>query len=660
MKERIKHFFKTNYIPLCFFALGVIIELVAVLVTSGKFFVRNPIMWLSILGTLTIVQFFILNQKARYIFSCVVLLVWMLIDIIFIVIYDMTGTIFDFSMLQLRNDGMAIIEKLPINFAFTSVAGVLVSAFIVFGSRPIKYVPKPTGKLLKVVIPVALSACLLAHGLMAALEVGKNDRDDYLESMLYEKTDSLYSDRGIMGNLATELYKSAFDKVEVGSLSDIEDFVYGAVSEPTPMFGRAKDYNVVTILCESFEWFSFIRDLEHYPNGHTADEATLRTLFPNLYNFYDHSIVMTNYHSREKTDVSENLSLMGSYPLTYYTNYDYATNNIPYSLPQVMKNLYEIPSTSFHNGTNTFYNRNEYLVDAIGFEAFVSSEQMVKEGVMVNHDELGEYNLDSEMIASCNEQMFPTDRRFNTYITTITMHGQYTHRENLQPYYDAIDASGILTLMEGTSQEAVDNNCFYHYVATAMEFDKAIGTLVSYLDQKGLTDNTLIMLFSDHNTYYNSQSNYIKDIDLTNNSNDKNLTELYRVPLMVKIGKGETQTVYNDKFVCTADILPTTLDLLGIKYYSNLYYGNSFFANEETVLYSRAYDMFLTDEMYFTTLNNIKYRSEVVDDDYIASVEVRAKKLLKKTSYINRIFASNFFNGERLAVFERRLKGLNE
>lgn len=659
MKEKLKEFFKINYIPITFFVLTVIIELIAVLVTSGKFYVRKPVMWLSVLGVLTIAQMFILNQRARYFFSCAALLVWIIVDLVFITIYDMTGTIFDFSMLRLRNDGMAIIEKLPINFAFTVSAGVLVSLFIVFGAYPIKYVPKPTGKLLKVALPIALSIVLVAHCVMAMIEVGANERYDYLEGKLYERADSLYSDRGLVGNLVTEMYKSAFDKVEVGSLDDIESFVYAEESEPSPMFGAASGYNVVTVLCESFEWFSFIHDLEHYPNGHTADEATLRTLFPNLYAFYDHSIVMTNYHSREKTDVSENLSLMGSYPLTYYTNYDYATNSIPYSLPNAMSTLYGVSSDSYHNGTNTFYNRNEYLVDAIGFNSFVSSEQMVKEGVMVNHDELGEYNLDSEMIASCNEEMFPTDRRFNTYITTITMHGQYTYRKNLQSYYDKLDESGILTLMDGTDAAAVNNNCFYHYVAAAMEFDKAIGTLTNYLDEKGLTENTLVVLFADHNTYYNSQSNYIKDIDLTVNAKNKNVTELYRVPLMIRIGNGEEHTVLNDKFVCTADILPTIMDLLGIRYYSNLFYGNSVFAGEETVLYSRAYDIFMTDEMYFSTLNNIKYSSEKVTEDYVASVEARAKKLLKKTSYINRIFAADFFTGDRLETYQRRIKRIN-
>ena len=34
-------------------------------------------------------------------------------DLVFVVIYDMTGTIFDFSMFKLRSDAMAIVEKEP-------------------------------------------------------------------------------------------------------------------------------------------------------------------------------------------------------------------------------------------------------------------------------------------------------------------------------------------------------------------------------------------------------------------------------------------------------------------------------------------------------------------------------------------------------------------
>lgn len=146
---------------------------------------------------------------------------------------------------------------------------------------------------------------------------------------------------------------------------------------------------------------------------------------------------------------------------------------------------------------------------------------------MTNYIDLGERNLDSEMIAACKEQMFPTDRRFNTYITTITTHGQYGYRENLEKYYDIMDSYGILPLSDGMDTASQNANTFRYYAAAAMELDRAVGAITDYLDEKGLTDNTLIVIFGDHNTYYQSLSNYVKDIYL-NTQTDKNVTDLYR------------------------------------------------------------------------------------------------------------------------------------
>ena len=50
------------------------------------------------------------------------------------------------------------------------------------------------------------------------------------------------------------------------------------------------------------------------------------------------------------------------------------------------------------------------------------------------------------MIQVCADKMFPTDQRFYTHITTITMHGQYSHRKNLENlgYYDELKAYGLV------------------------------------------------------------------------------------------------------------------------------------------------------------------------------------------------------------------------
>ena len=659
MKEKILTYFKTNYIPFLFAAAAIVIELTAVFVTSGKFYIRSPWMYFTILAALTFIQFFIPNNYARHVYSSIALAVFFVCDLVFVIIYEMTGTIFDFSMFKLRGDAMSIVEKLQINFTYVSVGGVILSGFVVFARMPVPYVPKPElTRMTKIVLPCMLAVLAGVHSTLVVFSLNADKDDVLLANKLYGTNESVYSDKGIIGNFASEIYEGVFKKTETGDLQEIDDFIYKKVSSDTvPCFGAAKGYNVVTILAESFEWFSFMRDTTAFPNGHKADEQILRQLYPNLYEFYDHSVAMTNFHAREKTDIAENLSLIGNYPLDYYLNYDYPENNIAYSLPNIMNDLYGVKSVSYHNGTRTFYNRNEYLTQAVGFESFVSSEDMTGES-MTNYIDLGERNLDSEMIAACKEQMFPTDRRFNTYITTITTHGQYGYRENLEKYYDIMDSYGILPLSDGMDTASQNANTFRYYAAAAMELDRAVGAITDYLDEKGLTDNTLIVIFGDHNTYYQSLSNYVKDIYL-NTQTDKNVTDLYRVPLMIKIGAGEESTVKIDKFTCTADILPTILSLLGIRYFENLYYGHSVFSEEESVLYSRAYDVFMTDKIYFSTLKNIKYVSPEVDENYYKDIENRSLFLLEKISFVNRIFASDFFRGTKEEKFIFKMSEIN-
>ena len=290
-----------------------------------------------------------------------------------------------------------------------------------------------------------------------------------------------------------------------------------------------------------------------------------------------------------------------------------------------------------------------------------------------------------------------------------------------------------ITAMGGDSFEAFNHNNFYYYCACVMEFDRALGEIINQLSIREnangtkLIDNTIICLFGDHNTYYSSLSNYVKDID---NTKDANYTNLFRVPLMIKypnidvvknyvgstlVNELATQLVADDntldtatalsmaqemvdnrykisgnqiiikKFMCTADIVPTLFDLAGINVHGNLYFGHSAFDWQQSVLYSRAYDMFITDNMYFVSLNNIKYIrkdntlanndpalkyadiSTYDSEQHIIEVEIEAKKLLDKLSICNRIFYNDYWGRKNIndntktnaQIFVQKLKEIN-
>ncbi|MCH5162207.1 MAG: hypothetical protein J1G38_01810 [Clostridiales bacterium] len=688
-------FAKRNYLMLGYIVAAILIELTGVAVTSGRFYMTEPWLYFTFIAIPCIISIYLKNGKVRYALFVTALAANFVLDFIFIVIFDSTGgTVFDYAMFGLRNDAMMIVESLPISFTFVFVSGIIISVYCTLGVMLKKYMPEPNStKSAMIITSAVLAFCIGADAMLLYFDNYQNNAND-LSFRLYRNETGTYSNKGIIGNFTNELARGWwFSDIDMGDTGELGDFIYAVSTEPTEMFGVAKDYNVVTILCESFEWFTFLMDEENYPYGFAKQivglteeeraaskaeiQANLRKLFPNLYRLYDSesTVVFNNAHSLDKTDISENKAIIGNYPLYEYINNTYPTNTLPFSLPNTLKSLYGIESNSFHDGTRTFYNRNVHHVNALGFESFTPVEDM---GFEVDETGLGERNLDSLMMEYCKTRMFPAGRPFNTFITTITQHGQYAYRENLKDNYARMDELGILPFDEDDE----DGNSLRYYVAAGMDLDKAVGIMLDYLDNTDyldsdgnpvtgadgkrlkLADRTIVTMYGDHNCYYQGVSNYVKDIY---SFDAINYTELYRVPVMMKIGTknlggnnhggvdGTSNAYFIEKFTCVVDIMPTILDVLGIRGFKNLMHGVSAFSDEESVLYSRAYDKFMTDKIYFNSLDHIIYQAEDAD---IEEIEQKCLELLEKISHINRIFAGDFFKGERGKVYYEKLKAL--
>ncbi|MBQ7881082.1 MAG: hypothetical protein IJ358_04500, partial [Clostridia bacterium] len=315
-----KKFFKSNSLVWIYFGLALLIELVAVFVTSDKFYIRMPWIFLLVQLFIVLILLCIPSNKARHITSSLLLIFFMIVDLVFIVIFEMTETIFDYGMFNLRNDGMAILESVPINFTFFAISMLAIALYIVFGGRYIRHAETPVS-IKWYAIP---SLVAVVVGLGVTLYVNNKDFEADVEAKLYRSSEASYCEYGIVGNFLNEFVKgSFFSNVKLGDEQELEDFIYSADDIYSTNFETTEEYNVVTILVESLEWHGFVQDFELFVNGHninysnytdedgqpyTSAEQILRELYPNLYNFYDSSIVMTNFYSREKTDISENIS----------------------------------------------------------------------------------------------------------------------------------------------------------------------------------------------------------------------------------------------------------------------------------------------------------------------------------------------------------------
>ncbi len=706
ISEKVKNIVDDNLLVVAYFICAVLIEMTAVFFVEGTPFLSKPFLALGVLVFICGIVLLVKNQIARTIVCTCLLALQAILDLIFAVVYTMTDQYFDLGMLQLRNDAFGILENLPVDFVTFYTGLFFCITFLVFGLRFAHRNKRSPGKRKSLFFKVGLMLAGLATLTSSFVVYFPREAENKYDNMLDGKKDSVYASYGMIGNLLGEVGKSIFQETTPLAGEDINNYVYARASQKTDYFGVCKGQNVIVILAESLEWYTFLQGEntyggleEEYPyvlknsEGEPISKADLRFMFPNLTEYYEQSVVMTNFHSREKTDIAETTSILGSYPTGEYVNYEYAENTIPHTLPNILKMEDEnIQVRSFHNGYKTFYNRDQ-VHPSFGFEgendAFYGSpvdmydmEELSNEqggGVFKNYGFWQERNLDSEMVEVSKDLMFPTDKRFYTYITTITMHGMYYDRENLSKENNDKLKLQLERLEqykpkdESSPYYEYESNLYY-YMTTGLEFDYMLGCMKKDLQAKGLWDNTVIALFGDHNAYYQEMSNYVKGIPNDyNKAKDRKYTDLYNVPFIIrstvlteKIKELRGSSIV-DKFTCTADIVPTLLDLLGIRYYSNLYYGHSVFAKEQSVLYSRAYDVFIGDGILRRSVRGDLYtyggRTESGEYSVRATVldfEDEGCVLVEKIKYCDYIFRQDHFGEIRnLKKFVANMKELN-
>ncbi len=688
---KIKRWCVLNAPVLLYFACAVFVEMTAVFVVEGSPWLSRPFLSLGLLFFFCGILLAIRNNRARVIVSAVLLGVQIILVLAFSVIFDMTDQYFDWGMLNLRNDAFAILESIPVDFITFYTGLFFFVIFFAFGLRHsyrFKYAWK---RKRSVFFYVGLSlAGIATMGIAFTSYYPRTNKDKY-DEMVDGRSASAYSAYGMIGNLVGELGNTIFQKDEPVDGGEIDGFIYSDISTPTKYFGVAKDKNVVVILAESLEWYAFLRgdssagSLQgEYVNGLEIPQEVLTELYPNLNEYYNESLVMTNYHSREKTDIAEVTSILGSYPTDAYVNYEYAENTIPYTLPNILKAETggNIHIRSFHNGFKSFYNRAE-AHPMLGFEGLTDlydmkamSDKTVAAGgkpTFYNYMDNNERCLDSEMVETAKDLMFPTDARFYTYITTITMHGMYSERENLKKENNTKLAEKFALLETykpkmGQVEDYENAEALYYYMTTAIEFDYMLGCMKKDLVKKDLWEDTVVVLFSDHNTYYQGTSNYVKDV--FNYGDEGKFTDLYNVPLMIRDSDLArlipAEERVSDKFVCTADIVPTLLDLLGIRYFTNLYYGNSVFADTQSVLYSRAYDVFIGDGVLRRSVKGSLYEYEGNNElgipvaNTLVEFEREGTKLVSKIKYCDYIFKQDHFGkASNYARFREKMRAIN-
>lgn len=528
-------------------------------------------------------------------------------------LYKVFGDIFSFDMMKLGTEAVAAFKfdfieywSIIVNLA---VLAVIITLQVLMDRKLKKeYELKKINRLSLVLAVFASCFAISVSGFCIQTLTFKDSKssiavaesDQYLWDNMQFKLEA-YKKFGTYGfytkSLANMIYKN--DKMENSLKEEIKDELeegQKSVNTSAELYGD----NLIVIMLESFEWFAV--DPKNTP--------TLWNLRKNT------AVSFENFYSKNKTNMSEDIGILGNMPkdtLMSTLAKDGRLNN-PYSLPNLFKQM-GYTANYFHGYRKTFYDRDKVNI-GMGFENVYGVEDVELENKSMDFND---WNLDSDYIKAMIDKFVPDQEQpFFSFFTTVTTHGTYArtnerftdyykeYNNNLEEYKTWLAEQGQYVYPEDKDLEA----CFRQYKCAAMDTDRMVAYLIKYLEEKGLADNTNIVMYADHNCYYNDIYFNIKGISKA----DFYDTYSYNVPAMIYSKKLGHQV--NTTFMNTYDIYPTICELYGLPYNTALTQGFSVFSEDisKSIMVSYVSGMF-KEEVYSLNIVDMYTTSEVSQED---------------------------------------------
>ncbi|ATD55016.1 LTA synthase family protein [Clostridium chauvoei] len=335
---------------------------------------------------------------------------------------------------------------------------------------------------------------------------------------------------------ASDTYKKLTIPKDEAAIKDIDNWLkYNNENLPDNQYkAMFKDKNVVFLQIESLENFVVGR------------EVFGQTITPNLNKLIENSLYFNNIYEQNNgansidCDVLVNGSVftLGE-SITALTNPETKYNSFPYVLGE---NGYHTVSTHIEKGSDWGF--GELHSNGLGVKEIWDIREYKK-------DEYAGFGLsDRTTLTQFHEKLTKIPQPFYGVISTLTSHGPF----DIQDKYRSLKLP-----------EWLDENYLGGYFQSINYTDKQIGMFISLLEESGLMENTVVVIYGDHSgvhKYYNDKiqdlplegdwwRNYEKKIPLIIYGKDSNGQNI----------KGRTLEVHGGH----VDIAPTLLYLLGIE-----------------------------------------------------------------------------------------------
>ncbi len=411
-----------------------------------------------------------------------------------------------------------------------------------------------------------------------------------------------------------------FDQIkeESGNDSDVErlcDYIEGREGTNKNAYtGMFEGYNLIWITAEGFSGYCM------------SEEWT-----PNLWKMASEGFVFRNYYTPEyygSTTGGEWSNLTGTVP----NDGDYVSMSqsgrkgidMLFTAGRQSTRL-GYHTTGWHNNTYTYYYR-DITFPNMGYEWYGSGNGYEPER---NSSGTAIWPQSDVMLI---EQSFPeyaTEEPFMTYYMTVSGHMDYTWGGNTM---SSRNEDAVRAYAEENGYDYSENTL--GYLAAQKELDKAMGTLLDYLDKTGLGDRTLIVMSCDHVPY--------DDMDVLDDlaGETLNYIDRYKNALFIYSPSME-EPVEVDKYCCQIDMLATVSNLMGWDYDSRMLVGEDILSDsEQFVMFPNL--SYITGRVIYNAADDkvTELTRHDVDDDYLQSMKEKAQNW---NTISDLLFATDFF-----------------
>lgn len=582
-----------------------------------------PILFTLSYITLGVASSLLLEKKKGKILYIALFIISFALFITNNIYYSMTDTFFDFSLILLASEGSEYFMDAILNCnIWVYISSIIIIIFFIFG---LKYFKGNNQTNLKAIIKVFF-LFLIVHTI-TPLFLGK--ANDSLSWSTWRNPRNIYINfndnnksmmvSGIYEYSIRNFYITFIKTKKSNNYEDInfleEEYNKEEENYSTSYTGKYKDKNLILL------------QLEGTDNWLITEKDT-----PTLYNMMNNSINFTNHYSYYNgggstfnSEFAVNTGFIT--PLSYTQNaYTFNKNYFPYSLANLFK-ASDYSVNAFHMNDSEYYSRGTNYKNW-GYENYYGLKDL---GTYKDDS----YTLDRELILNetFQEKMFNSEK-FVDYIITYSGHLPFTTEKGVCKKLVIEDILAEEKLEELPKDyilpEMTEEDCARRQ---AKETDYMVELLLNTLQEKGLIENTVIVVFTDHYLYTLSDQTILDKYKETSN----NL--INKTPFFIW-DNGETKKKITS-VTSQLNIMPTLLNLFGLEYHPNYYIGEDALNNNyHGIVFFSDYSWYdgnvYVDGGIVTNNKNID-QIALEDKNYYINYIIRKNDLTLKYNYFKKI-----------------------